>query len=96
MGAFAGQQGTFMKGHALGSVGAEALIVEVGAFLLVGVVFQLNRAELEVEVGFLNGDVESWGGDGGRDTAALGEGGPALRVVFLVIVIEFGQFMFFS
>ena len=85
-----------MEGGALGSEGAEALIVEVGAFLLDGVVLQLHRTQLEVKVGFLDGDVESWGGDGRGDTAAFGEGRPALRVVFLVIVIELGQFMFFS
>ena len=42
VGAFAGQQGTFMKGRALGSLGAEAFIVEVRAFLLGGIVLQLN------------------------------------------------------
>ena len=85
-----------MEGGAFESLSAEALLVEVGAFLLGGVVLQLHRAELEVEVGLLDGDVESWRGDGGGDAAAFGEGGPALRVVFLVIVIEFGQFVFFS
>ena len=85
-----------MEGGAFESLGAEALLVEVGAFLLGGVVLQLHRAELEVEVGLLDGDVESWRGDGGGHAAAFGERGPALRVVFLVIVIEFGQFVFFS